>query len=77
MTRITVTVDESHVGSIDGVVRSLKASGMHVDDVLAEIGFISGSVPSGRITALASVPGVASVDQELTYRVPPPGSAVQ
>jgi hypothetical protein len=77
MTHITVTVDDSHIGSIDSVAKSLKANGMKVDRVHQAIGFISGSVPSGGEAALASLPGVASVDRDVTYRVPAPNSPVQ
>jgi len=81
MTQVTVTVDDTHLRSMSTVARSLEAKGMRVDRVLEAMGFITGSIPSGTAssvtTALRSVPGVASVDQEITYRVAPPNSEVQ
>ena len=81
MTQVTVTVDEAHLRSISTVAHSLEANGMHVDRVMERMGFITGSIPSGAAStvtsALRSIPGVASVDQDLTYRVAPPESDVQ
>ena len=81
MTQVTVTVDDTHLRSISTVARSLEANGMRVDRVMAAMGFITGSIPSGTApavtSALRSVPGVVSVDPEVAYRVAPPDSEVQ
>lgn len=77
MTQVTVTVDDTHLRSIGTVARSLAASGMRVDKVLATVGVITGSVESGAESTLTEVPGVASVDPDRSYRVPPPDSEVQ
>jgi hypothetical protein len=78
MTDITVTVDDAHLGSIATVARELAALGMTVDRVLPRVGFIIGSVPAtARASALRSVPGVASVDFQVTHRIAPPGFGVQ
>ncbi len=81
MTHVTVIVDQTHLRSITTVARSLEAKGMRVERVLTALGCITGSIPSGAArsmtSALRSVPGVASVDQELDYRIAPPDSEVQ
>jgi hypothetical protein len=48
MAGVTVTVDDTHLDKIEEVAAHLRSSGMHVDQVLNEIGVISGSVPDDR-----------------------------
>ncbi|MCF6744756.1 hypothetical protein E9529_10775 [Blastococcus sp. KM273128] len=77
MTQVSVTVDDRHLSALDGVVRGLRARGMHVDQVLDGLGIITGSVPPGTLGALSAVAGVASVDEQQVHRLPPPGAPVQ
>jgi hypothetical protein len=77
MVHLSVTVDDGHLPAIDEVADALRARGMQVEQVLGALGIITGSVPDGSRPALADVEGVASVDEELTYQLPPPDSAVQ
>ena len=54
---------------------------MQVDRVMEAMGFITGSIPSGTASAVAStlrsIPGVASVDPDVVYRIAPPDSDIQ
>jgi hypothetical protein len=50
---------------------------MQVEQVLGSLGIVTGSVPEDAVDALRSVEGVASVDEQLTHRVPPPDSPIQ
>ncbi len=81
MTRVTVTVDDAHRRTISTLARSLADKGMQVDRVMETMGCITGSIPSGTATAVATtlrnVPGVLSVDPDVAYRVAPPDSDVQ
>ena len=77
MTHVTVTVDDTHLRSIGSVARSLEQTGMRVDRVMAAVGVITGSVDSAAVATLTGVPGVASVDRDITYQAAPPGSPVQ
>jgi hypothetical protein len=77
MTQITVTVDDTHLRSIRTVARSLEQTGMRVDQVMAAVGVITGSVDSGSESTLSEVPGVASVDRSVSYQLPSPDAAVQ
>ena len=74
---VSVSVDDDHLASIGAVVQALEAQGLQVDQVLDGLGIVSGSVEDARRTQLSSVPGVASVDGQLTYQLPPPDAAVQ
>ncbi|MDQ4105125.1 MAG: ketohydroxyglutarate aldolase [Actinomycetota bacterium] len=75
--KITVTVGDDHVGDIAGVAEQLQAAGMNVDQVLDAVGIITGSVPSERRDALERLPGVAAVEGEHSFQIPPPDAEVQ
>ena len=77
MTHVSVTVDDGHRESIDGVVESLRATGMEVEQVLGSLGIVTGSAPADSLDALRGVEGVDSVDEQLSYQLPPPDSPVQ
>ncbi|WP_116453660.1 ketohydroxyglutarate aldolase [Blastococcus litoris] len=77
MTQVSVTVGDDHRDSLDGVVENLRASGLQVDQVLGTLGIVTGSAPDDALDALRGVEGVASVDAQLTHRLPPPDAPVQ
>ena len=75
MMQLSVTVDDGH--AIEEVAAVLRARGMQVAQVLGGIGVITGSAPEDIRHTLAAVEGVASVDEQLTHRLPPPDADVQ
>jgi hypothetical protein len=75
--RVSVSVDDAHVDSIDTVADALRGHGMEVDQVMGSLGIISGSVPEESRSALLAVTGVASVDDPRGFQLPPPDSPVQ
>lgn len=75
--RVTVSVSDDHVASIDAVVERLRGAGMQVEQVLRPIGVITGSAPAPGWEALGELDGVLAVESQQTFRLPPPGSAVQ
>lgn len=77
MAGVTITVDDTHLDRIEEVAAHLRSSGMQVDQVLNEIGVISGSVPDDRRQLLKTVTGVQSVADAATVQLPPPESPVQ
>ncbi len=77
MTEITVTVDDAHLDKIEELAAQLRDSGMQVDQVLNEVGLISGSAPYECRSDLCAVPGVESVEGARAFRLPPPESSVQ
>jgi hypothetical protein len=77
MTRVTVTVGDEHRERLEGVVERLRAAGLEVEQVLGTLGIVTGSAPAEALDALRGVEGVASVDQQLTHRLPPPDAPVQ
>ncbi len=80
MSRVTVTVDDAHLESIGQVAQALRDRGMQVEEVLDAVGVITGVLPDTGPQTLAdvqAVEGVASVDAELHYQLPPPDAEIQ
>lgn len=77
MTQVSVTVGDDHRDGLDGVVEDLRARGLVVEQVLGTLGIVTGSAPEETLDALRGVDGVASVDAQLAYRLPPPDAPVQ
>jgi hypothetical protein len=77
MVNLSVTVDDGHLPAIDKVAEALRARGMEVQQVLDGLGIITGSAPEESRSALTDVEGVASVDEELSYQLPPPDAPIQ
>ena len=77
MPDVTVTVDDEHLGALEGVAEALRSEGMQVAQVLGDLGIISGSVADDVLPRLAAVPGVSSVDLPMSFQLPPPDADVQ
>jgi hypothetical protein len=77
MGRISVTVDDSHLHVTQEVADALRHNGMDVDQVLDAVGIITGSVPEGGEELLAAVEGVASIDRQSSFELPPPDADLQ
>jgi hypothetical protein len=71
--RITVTVS----GDPNAVAEQLRAAGMNVEQILSEVGIITGSAAADQLAALANVPGVVSVEAEQGFQLPPPDAEIQ
>lgn len=77
MVQVSVTVDDEHLGAIGAVADALRESGMKVDQVLDALGIITGSVAEGGPDSLMTVEGVASVQQDVEFQLPPPDAPIQ
>jgi hypothetical protein len=75
--KVTVTVHDDQLAHIDELADQLRAAGMRVDQVLHPVGVITGSVPSTRRAMIEAVPGVAAVEDETTFQLPPPDAEIQ
>jgi hypothetical protein len=74
--RVVVTVDDEHMSKVHDVAGRLRTSGMSVDNVMEATGMISGAA-SVETSAIKKIKGVASVEDEPSFQLPPPDSAVQ
>lgn len=75
--RIVVVVDAAHRSAIETVSHRLRAEGMQVEQVLRGLGTITGTVPESRLAAVERLEGVASVERQHHFRLPPPDAPVQ
>ena len=55
----------------------LRAKGFAVENVMREIGIISGDADDAAVASLREVPGVADVSESGGVSIPPPDSDVQ
>jgi hypothetical protein len=75
--RVTVTIADDQLADIDSTVERLREAGMKVDQVLGAVGIVTGTVSPSERSKIAAVPGVAAVEDETSYQLPPPDSDVQ
>ncbi len=75
--KITVTVDDAHLGQVGSLADQLSSAGMDVEQVLGEVGIITGSAPSESRAALEGLAGVSAVERENSFQLPPSDSEVQ
>jgi hypothetical protein len=74
---LTVSVDDQHLARIDSVAAALREAGMSVERSMATIGTITGSVPASRLSAVRATQGVADVEAQREFQLPPPESPIQ
>jgi hypothetical protein len=75
--RLTVTVADAQLGELDLVAARLREAGMTIDQVLGELGIITGSATPACRAVLAGLPGVDAVEDDRRHRLPPPDADVQ
>ncbi len=75
--RITVTVHDDQLAPIDELADRLRQAGMQVDQVLHPVGVITGSVPAAQRSAIDGMPGVAAIEDERSFQLPPPDVDIQ
>jgi hypothetical protein len=74
---LAVSVDDAHLDRIEHVAARLRDAGMRVERSLQTIGTITGSAPESKLAALRATEGVAAVERQREYQLPPPDSPVQ
>ena len=74
---VLVTLDEGQAERAATVADDLRAAGLDVTQVLADIGVVTGSVDPSRLNDLAGVSGVASVEPSREVQLPAPDEPVQ
>ena len=62
--KVVVTIDDSHIPSIQSVADHLRSAGLEVEQVLETSGIIIGEVEQEKRTQLRSVNGVADVESD-------------
>jgi hypothetical protein len=75
--KINVTAQDDQVPRIDELADRLRAAGMRVEQVLRPVGVITGSITSAELTSIKSMPGVAAVEEQTSFHLPPPDAGIQ
>lgn len=74
---VIVSVDDAHLPDILEVAEDLRKAGVEVEQIMDTIGVITGSCNSQAVSTLAQIAGVAAVEKEQRYQLPPPNSEIQ
>ena len=74
---VTIAIADDHLNQVAEVVNHLRAAGLAVQQVMAEIGVVTGTCESSQVAALSHVAGVDSVEGDRTIRLAPPDSPIQ
>ncbi|GEM_PF-970558 len=67
---LSVAVDELHLGRLPQVIEACRAAGLQIDQVLSEIGVLTGKIDAAALEELRRVAGVASVEIEREVGLP-------
>jgi hypothetical protein len=74
---VTVTVADPQAGAMEELATRLRQAGMEVDQLLGALGVITGSADESRLAAIEALPGVAAVEAQASFQLPPPDADVQ
>jgi hypothetical protein len=66
---VVVTVSDDALETIDSVAKKLAAKGLKVTQVMPLTGVITGSISGKGFGELESIPGVASVEDDLKVQI--------
>ncbi|OCQ99048.1 ketohydroxyglutarate aldolase [Nostoc sp. MBR 210] len=74
---LSIVVDEKYRDQIHEVSQKLQTAGMKVEQILGNLGIITGSYDSEKIDFLSQVEGVTHVEPSREYKLAPPESDIQ
>lgn len=77
MAKVNLAVSDDYLDHFSAVVGEAQKVGLHVEQELAELGIVSGSIDIAKLGALDRVTGISAVEEERTFQLPPPDSLVQ
>jgi hypothetical protein len=76
-TDVLVSVNDEHLERLGAVAEELRSAGLKVNQVMDDLGVVTGSIDSAEMERLSAVDGVASVERAREVGIPPPDSPVQ
>ncbi|WP_027132433.1 hypothetical protein [Geminicoccus roseus] len=75
---VVVSVDEARLKDFPAVLRDMVEAGLHVENQMAMVGTVSGSIDDARtLNRLRRVKGVAHVERCRHFQIAPPNADVQ
>ena len=75
--KLSVVIANDYIDRFPEVVRYLRQAGMQIDAELETIGVVTGSIDSIKLADLEQVKGVAAVERQQEYHLPPPDNDLQ
>lgn len=75
--RITMSVDDAHLESIESVAEKAEKAGLEIEETMSFLGIITGAIESEKIGSLRKMRGVSSVEADQSIEISPPESDVQ
>jgi len=73
---VNVSVADDYLDRFTTVVQHCKKAGLKIEQQLAQIGIVSGSIDSAKLADLEQVEGVTAVERSRTYQIAPPNSEI-
>jgi len=74
---VTIAIADDYLSQLAEVISRLRAAGLEVQQVMGEIGVVTGTCDSSQMAGLSKVAGVESVEGDRTIRLAPPDSPIQ
>jgi hypothetical protein len=75
--RLSLSVSDSHLKNFGKVAQAAKKAGMKVEQQLADLGVLTGSIDETKVKELRAIDGVSHVEQEREIKLPPRTDPVQ
>lgn len=75
--QVSISVADGFLDRFADVVKRIEQAGLKVDQQLDTIGVITGSIDSDNIAKLDQVEGIAAVERNRGFQLPPPDSPIQ
>ncbi|MDQ4074696.1 MAG: ketohydroxyglutarate aldolase [Chloroflexota bacterium] len=75
--KVTISVADEYKDRFSDIVQQCEAAGLEVEQALPTIGVVSGAIDSDRFDDFSKMEGVAAIERERTYQIPPPDSDIQ
>jgi hypothetical protein len=77
MERVNIAVADDYLDHFNEVVSEAERAGLKVEQELEDLGIVSGVIEYARLSGLYRVKGIATVDPQRRFQLPPPESVVQ
>jgi len=74
---VTISVDDDYLADFRGVAERLREAGLSIEDLLEELGVITGRIDESKAQELEGIEGVAHVERSRDYQLAPPDSEIQ
>jgi hypothetical protein len=74
---VVVAISDDHVDQITELARQMRDRGLRVERILRTLGTVTGRIQPSKISEIAGLDGVTSIEQERDIQLPPPDSPVQ